>query len=389
MLFNNILRGGGRFDLKGESRISYLWRCNQITCKSKTIKEYEDSIQENLETLFDIVGKVINESTASNKTEYLEYLGKIILDKQPFTIKTLNLKSLQCVILMTLLLIETEKITDDDLMATYNSSFKIKDLFKKLTENNLFIDFNELEKVCVADLILRNLVKLFKLPGIDEIADDLVPNSTEYSNENMKHVRLAVLLGELSLEEIIESELKFIHLVGITTAMEWADGRLYTPFEFFHHDLVHAFNIMGMESNDTTDKLNDLYQYIKSNKEKLGKNYYNIIVILFLIIHESARPYILLNHPNPTMNEVAGGSGFIKNLDNWMNPYFYGGLLPEEIKNQREKIMPYLNTSINELMKLLREIQSAKSNVSQTHECFYTKYIKYKTKYHKLKLKHL
>ncbi len=265
---------------------------------------------------------------------------------------------------MTLLLIETEKITDDDLMSSYNSSFKIKKVFKSLIKDNLFIDFQKLTDVCLADRTLRNVVKLFDIPTLKEIVHNIIPNSTEYSHNNMKNIILSVLLGELSLEEIIESELNFVHLVGITTKMEWADGRLYTPFEFFHHDLVHAYNIMGALGN-IIDELNHLYQYIKLNKEKLGKAYYDIIVILFLLVHESAATYDVLKMTNPTIRDVGAMVSFIDNVDNWMNPYFFGGLLPEEIKGQKDKIISYLNASIDKFMKLWREIPSSTTEPSQ------------------------
>ena len=33
---NSYLTGGGRFDLTGEARFSYLWRCTDLICKKKT-----------------------------------------------------------------------------------------------------------------------------------------------------------------------------------------------------------------------------------------------------------------------------------------------------------------------------------------------------------------
>ncbi len=380
MLLNHRLNGGGRFDLTGKERLAYLWRCDKITCKCKVQTDSEIGISGNLVILFDFVKKVIEGSKAADKKKYLDLLDQIQTKKAPFTVKILNLKSLQCVILMTMLLIETEKIADDKLMASYPPQFKIKDLFKSLITGNLWLDLDKLEAECLKERQLKQLPKKFPRPtDFMEILKGTTP--VEYCDDIID-VRLAVLLGELSLEEIVESELNFVHLLGITSEMEWADGRLYTPFEFLHHDLVHAENITNSVSPSLINRISNLYKHIKSKKTELGKKYHDFIIILFLLVHESFNIGEVFSMKTiPTMADVSAGSSFIDTVDNWMNPKFFGGLLPPEIQGKRDQIIPYLNTSLKDLFELLKKFEEKKGGGNT----YYTKYMKYKNKYTQLK----
>ncbi len=375
MLLNQILNGGGRFDLTGQERLAYLWRCDKITCKCKSKTDYEIGISGNLVILYEVVKKVIESSKAADKQKYLSLLEQIQAKIAPFTIKILNLKSLQCVILMTLLLIETEKIPDDKLMASYTERFKIKDLFKQLTAGNLFLDLDKLEAECLKDYTLKNIIQKFRQPTLDEMINKVKISGVEYCDDIID-VRLSVLLGELSLEEIIESELNIVHLIGITTEMEWADGNLYTPFEFYHHDLIHANNSVFCTGGNIPE-INKLYKHIKSNKIKLGKKYHDFIMMLFFLIHEAcAVETTILTTKRPlTIIDVAktSDSSFGK-IENWMNPRYYGGLLPPEIQGKADKFIPYFNTTVTELADLYQQL------ISQKAGGHYSKYLNLRLK---------
>ncbi len=390
MLFKNRLNsyqqlGGGRFDLTGEARAAYLWRCNEVICKKLTQEEFEKGISDNLSILYEVIKRVIESEkiSCSLKTKCLDYLERIKSEVIQYSIKNMNLKSLQCVILITLLIIEKNNHSDEVLMKTYPPQYQIMDIFEHLFLNDNWLNLQKLEEICITDFTLRRLIKKYSRPTFQQIAKNQIPESIEYE-KNMENLHICVLLGELSLEEILDSEFNLVHLIGITTEMEWADGRYYTPFEFLHHDLVHASNIEYALINDAIKEYSLFYKYLKQKKLTLGEKYDDYIIMLFLIFHESFNTSgILENKTIPTMEDVdAGSSGFIKDVKSWMNPRFFSGLLPPKIKDienedeKREKIIPYLNETLEELYKEYQEFIKSQSGGN-----YYKKYLKYKKKY--------
>ncbi len=390
MLFKNRLNsyqqlGGGRFDLTGEARAAYLWRCNEVICKKPAKEEFEKGISDNLSILYEVIKRVIESDKipCSLKKKSLDYLERIKSEVIQYSIKNMNLKSLQCVILVTLLIMEKNNYSDEVLMKSYPPEYKIMDIFEQLFLSNNWLDLKKIEEICMEEYYLRKILKKFKRPTFQQIARNQIPESIEYE-KNMENVRICVLLGELSLEEILDSEFNLVHLIGITTEMEWADGRYYTPFEFFHHDLVHAENIEANITNEGMLEYGLFYKYLKEKKLTLGEKYDDYIIMLFLIFHESFNTAeILENKTIPTMEDVdAGSSGFIKDVKSWMNPRFFEGLLPPKIKDieneeeKREKIIPYLNETLEELYKEYQEFIKSQSGGN-----YYKKYLKYKKKY--------
>ena len=90
---NTLLNGGGKYDLTGQERTDYLWRCNQLYCSKNA--NYDGLIKMNLDKLFEIVKKVIDDIVDEKiKTYMQEKLKTIIETEKEFTITTLNIKSL-------------------------------------------------------------------------------------------------------------------------------------------------------------------------------------------------------------------------------------------------------------------------------------------------------
>ena len=253
------------------------------------------------------------------------------------TIVSFNIISLQCVILFT----EIIKLSNPDnlIMSNYAGGVEeIRELYSLLTIDDMWDNYDFIKNIIMKNSKVNKYLDCI----INQNASSLDENKTELNYYNLEKARIFCIFGNLSEYEIIKALSYDIFLIGIVTTMTIADGRLYTPFEFMHHDLIHARNRGVYEEYDTKYSR----EFILNNKVDDKYKIKQIHTILFMIMHESIDEYILSEKTLPYNYFNSLNPPFVTNIANWNNINFYGGLLPIDIFNSQSPL-PYLNDSYN------------------------------------------
>jgi hypothetical protein len=220
----------------------------------------------------------------------------------------LNCITLQCVILFTELL----RISDEE-------KFKKTQIFVETYDEIINIEWDDFNVVIKSNEIINT-----------------------YNEPNV----FLSLLGELSLFQIIESYAKDIYICGVTIDYIYADGKEHNPFDFMTHDLAHKYNRVETKYliQDNFDAETEFISHIKteysnSNSEKRLSELYDIILVLFIIMHEGYgnENQLLKSNKNPITITAAESFSLLKDFEDINN---LGGLLPDEFKNpEKTKIM--------------------------------------------------
>ena len=330
------LKGGG-YQLNAATRAAYFWRCQEIYCSKAANAKFEDNIRQNMAIIFDATQKVLDDAAipAAAKAALNAKLARIKGEDKGATLIALNIKSLQCVILMTQIckIVNPAKST----MANYPDE-SIAEEYAALTAGGHWDNYDH----------LYNLIKTG--PYLLSIYKTLIGkqySKTEYCCPNLSGARILVLLGEMTLLELVDTMADNIYLIGVTTEIEWADGNEYTPFEFMHHDLVHASNReygFGNYGKGMLQLEREFIDHIKANPGAYDLD--KLMIPLFLFMHELPRRefYLLRKNISNLSYESTIKNGFVGKLEYWRNPKFYGGLLPEAVREgSDEGIIAYLD----------------------------------------------
>lgn len=337
---------GGGYQLNAATRAAYFWRCQKLYCSKEANATFEDNIRQNMAIIFDATQKVLDDAAipAAAKAALNAKLARIKGEDKGATLTTLNIKSLQCVILMT----EISKLTNP--AKSTMKDYPIKSIvseYAALTVGGHWDNYDH----------LYNLIKTgpYLLSRYKKLIGTSYPEA-DYCCPNFNGARILVLLGEMTLLELVDTMADNIYLIGVTTEIEWADGHEYTPFEFMHHDLVHASNReygfgdfgIGMLSLERR-----FIDHIKGNPGAYDLD--KLMIPLFLLMHElpMGEMSLLREQMNfPLSYESRIKDTFVGNLENWRNPKFYGGLLPEAVRGgSDEEIIAYLDDCFTLLTK--------------------------------------
>jgi len=94
-----------------------------------------------------------------------------------------------------------------------------------------------------------------------------------------------VILGNLTIDDIIISLLNNYFMIGVTSKPIMADGKSMSPFHFMKHDIAHSQIIM--QRNKSIKDIKLIYENIKtfyySLKQLVVQDvFYNVSLILFL-----------------------------------------------------------------------------------------------------------
>jgi hypothetical protein len=293
---------------------------------------YDEMIRTNLDILQKTCNKILAKYTAIQIEEYKDRIINIFsyldtIDKPSIT--TLNIISIQCVIFFT----ELVKIAHPELSTMSNyagGSEDIQRTYQLLTESKQWDKFNFVKEIMLADLLLKVLIHR----EYTEI---------ELNCPNLSRCRVLALLGNFSVYELISSLSHDVFLIGITTDLEMADGHKYTPFEFMHHDMIHAIN-RGYNGY-TIEYSKPFIKHVASidNIDAITA----INIILFIIMHESIDEYLLSERVLKLNDFSQIGPNFVSCIEHWANIDHYGGLLPKTIFENKSKITPYLHSAYN------------------------------------------
>lgn len=358
--------GGG---LSEEERKDYFWRCKSLQCTTNP-NEFKDSLKQNLKILQDLVKEKLDKTYAEVKASgdkeklskieelfdlFKEFLGEEFKNKvihnnngdRPEDIVTLhryNAKSLQLVILLDHLFYimnpnwESQYPIESVVTAykNYISDNDTKDRWKNI--NHLMQDMNI--KYNPWNLAFKESQGIYVPPIPLYGTESLIRVKTKYGSEKyccplQDKARILVSLGEMTLAELIESMIDEIFLIGIVDDLSWADGKQYTPYEFVHHDLTHASNYETARgyAYPLSQEVKQIIKQLITNQKLINPATFDtIMVVLFMFIHES-REYYKLNKPLSERHALFYSfdfSPFIYDINNWKNPYFYGGLLSKD-----------------------------------------------------------
>lgn len=327
-------QSGGMFQLSKVRRDLHFWRCQQIVCKYGL---YQEDITQLLNDVYEATQHELNEFKKVNSAAAAALQAKFNIIKatvKPPSQEALNVKSLQCVIIMTEIC--RAKMDPEKFLSEYPIP-RIKN------------DYDKIMKIPYENYDM--LISLIRT----------IENIKSLLDQNY----ILVLLGEMSLLEIVSTYANRQYLIGITTDMAYADDFHLSPIEFVHHDLVHASNRESGFGNYRMD-----LRYLKSFTDYLEtlsseEDIYKISLALFMITHEIYRSEFILM--NLTMPEGFNFTGFPKpvyldNISYWKNEKAFGGLLSEELRtkgNDDEEIKKNIFGYLDECFILLKDTWNA------------------------------
>jgi hypothetical protein len=231
--------------------------------------------------------------------------------------------------------------------------FKLNDI---IMNNNFKINYDNLTKLIFNDNTYKQIFK------------------KEYLHCDSEIRIIFVVLGNLSLENLVISILNKVLLIGFNIKSEYADSTLMSPYIFVNHDLSHTEDIIPnlvfldsiIDNNKFTikDIILKIINIYKSDNIKYDK----ILLILFLILHELPKYikkiFISLSNQHedlPSLNDIFYYSNYNKNNkelkldDRWTTENDYKGLIPSDITEENE-ILDYLKDSYSLFFNKLIEI---------------------------------
>jgi len=356
----NILGGS----LKGDKKKEYIQILHELYEPSEPRKEdkyYSEKLKNILAIAYNESLKIFNEyivkiaepeKTILSKNYDIIYKDAIqMIDNNDYNldIPEFNIRSLQIVILYT----ELIKNTIEDKTRTNMLNYFQQPSYKIDMEYNLFLSQ------------WTNYKKLFELiTKSDGFKDIVYKKSNNYildmlykrkspeillTYKDITKSRIICYLDYITVKEIIFSYLHEIYYLGINENLDYADGRELTPFEFLHHDITHANNRCVRGCNIKLEK--EFYDYLEK-EIILPEQKKQIYIIFFLLVHESISEYLMETETTiyDSFNFDNLLPEFIPNLQNWLNPNFYNGLLPVNLREDEKKIKIYLFDSF-ELFK--------------------------------------
>jgi hypothetical protein len=243
-------------------------------------------------------------------------------------------------------LIRGIKVTSTDMDNSYYTS-----VFDKLIDCK-WTDYFELKKHIIATPILYSLFSsLIFSKKNKEYKFPLKKNTNIY---------FAVILGEMTLSELLIASSKQIYFIGVVLTDSNADGYKYNPFLFFCHDIDHANGDIrdryALYDVDTASTLNKkIIRFINLQDRKVAdgsithEKYNNIMFWLFLLAHELPNSIVLLlqtgKDPNDIFNSLLHAVLFF--IRSTRFPYLFrfrneldlGGFIPHQYRANIYKLI--------------------------------------------------
>jgi hypothetical protein len=247
------------------------WEIQRTTCSKTDYDFYIKLIKSQLLLLQRTAQQTI-ESYKETKlpkdiAQYQQHLDNIFSDDH-VSATALNVKSLQCAVLFSIMEgvdIKVGTFGAPDFLNYAINTIKNWDNYDKFIKNNA----------------------LSSIPG--DVGDYLVieePTGTTSCVPSFKKKALIVLLGEMTLYELVSSMANDVYLIGLPTKSTIADGSIMAPVSFLLHDLDHMK--YRVEIDDTIiHEVNLLIRhFLKHIKDIEIKTRDTYLMFLFLIIHE-------------------------------------------------------------------------------------------------------
>lgn len=266
--------------LTREARGRLWWQLNQMTCPIREADSHVPFIKAQLNLLYNTTVRTIEsyrgKATEAQLAAYQDHLRTIFRGAVP-SFTCLNDRSVKCAMLFTKMIKET---TPEDEYSNYE-----EERGSYWTEG-----WDAPESSPLGEPKLRGLVFQDEHPGC-------IPSC--------KNKGIVVLLGEMTLYELIWSYANDLYFIGMPTTVQSADGHPYTPLKFIEHDCEHMEDrsdieeVMSDPSFPNEFKRDELkrrkqraiengnvlkcLQYIRTQPKAVEDA---VMLFLFLIVHE-------------------------------------------------------------------------------------------------------
>ncbi len=314
---------------------------------------FEENIKTNLKILYEVVENKLEEylkkalrgTTEGGIKKYRELKEKFEIIKEYkdldddgeeiYDLVVLNIKSFQCILLLTDLVLTTvTPNVKNHLRSTNLGIVPDYDFFIK----SKWHDFNVLFKK------IEEYERIYTSPGFtykplihtsDQNNDSICPDlSGSY---------IIVILGKMKLIDLIKSMANQVYFIGLTTDIEYADGIMMTPFDFMRHDIIHSSRVL-----QDLDYFRPDLSYVKEFIEHIdNNNKYNqkkLQTALFLLMHETFGGYHYLSRPIINFFNKGKKLSFLKeilfqdisNISKWRDTTYFGLILPKNIRENKE-----------------------------------------------------
>jgi len=217
-----------------ESRGRLWWQLAQLTCPRKGASSHILFIKAQLKLLHDTAHATVDSYIGSASEEeiktYHRHVNKIFRNRsRSVSFTALNIKSLQCAYLFSLM---TKHIPNPE-----------KRRYGAYIEDNLWTYLKGIDWLSY-DAVLQ-LCTDFE-PEDEEydlkwllVEDEFGGDGGSWCIPSFKNKAVIVLLGELTLYELVWSLAHDVYFVGLVPGLAYADGALMHPVSFLAHDLDH------------------------------------------------------------------------------------------------------------------------------------------------------
>lgn len=328
--------------------------------------------------VFEIEYLNIINSLSQNISNKLKQKFQILISQKIniFNLETLNLLSLQFIIFFT----QCIYALNPKRQSGYYILIKvlIEKMYSVFTHNDNYISLEKLKENINETIDDYDNYIIFKneYEGVEKNHFyPLLKLKNPCGLKQLRNARIITLLGVMTLEEIIESELNNIHYIGFSYKEEWADGIYSTPFEFCDHDLVHSINSINFDIEEK-----EFCNYVKNNiQDKKIKDF--IYLIIFVIIHENYNfLYKKLSESKSSFDNIKINNIVFNGNDDsifnkrYKNQHNLGGLINSNIniifensdegKEERKK---YLQQALENFHNVYNEFLQKKSNNNRTN----------------------
>ena len=335
------------------------WQMDQMTCPTREADSHIPFLKSQLKLLEDTANQVVesyittakslllpDDEDFEDKTDAIDDKGatyhthlKQIFGHIEVSFTSLNIKSLQCSILFTLMI----KTQDDEInkinrrRPNYNKSLELVDdmdpymsLFNEFYPTLSWTNYGTMLAYCSKHLDFKNLI-------FEEEASPCIPDC--------KNKAIITLLGEMSIYELVWSLTNNVYFIGLPTAVEFADNSRARPLSFVNHDLLHlkdridAHTEYGHGSIDTENaNVKKCLLYIADKSKEIQDT---VLFIIFLFIHGEIEPLLFLPPTNLLIHHTDKTGIFVKETA-WYSLIVrlkrkrdLNGFLPDELKEEQ------------------------------------------------------
>jgi hypothetical protein len=305
-----------------------------MSCGTSEVNSHIPFVKSQLKLLYEVARQTVDSyrgaATDEEIKKYHRYVRKIFTNKR-VSFTALNIKSLQCTYLFSLM---TKHIPNPD-MKPYGD--RIREIFYDYLSD---IDWTSYD--AVLDMILEHEPEEEEADLKWLLIEDEFGGDESYCIPSLKNKAIIVLLGELTLHELVWSLAHDVYFIGLIPKITYADGALMSPISFLVHDLDHMHDRLLLCQADKagrTDMINArVNRFLNFLADKDPAIQQSCLMFVFLYMHHEieCRESILLENsfiPDSGIFRADAGIDETTFLPaRFLAPTDLGGFLPAELQ---------------------------------------------------------